>query len=365
VRIVIYQDFLRVGGTESQSLYLCRRFQEKGHVVTLLTNRPGGSLEELVEKNGLSHKVLQQQDRGLNWYCPGLRKTLVSLNPDIVLLMGRNANCQGYRIQKWNPAVQVIATFRTGRFVPWMYRRTLKSAPLVICNSEYARNRLRDIGIRNPAVEVHPNACLQANKIKETQKVWWSDLGLSFDLPQDHRCLLYVAAFVRGKNHDGLIRMMKRIADKTPKVTLLLVGEGPRKSRIETRVKSEGLGDYIQFAGYRSDVEKFYRIADLAVSSSVEESMPNFIVEAQYAGLPVVAFDEAGVKECFLPGESGFLIQKGDESAFISAVLGLLADESRLEKMADCSRSFAIRKFDPDVRFEAFHESVLRLASAH
>ena len=362
MRIVIYQDYLRVGGTESQSLYLSKRFRERGHEVVLLTNRPGGSLLHLVGQYGLSHRTLQLRDSRLNWYCPGLITVLSEIHPDVIILMGRNANCQGWRICEALPEVKVVATFRTGRRVPWMYRRTLKWAPLVICNSNYALSRLRSLGIHNPAIEVHPNACLTAESITATRDSDGFHVDLPFPLTKDHQHLLYVAAFVKGKNHAGLVRMMKSIVREKPHVTLLLVGEGPLRSHVETLVEKQGLHANIRFTGYRKDVENFYSIADIAVSPSLEESMPNFLVEAQYAGLPVVAYDEAGVRECFIPEESGFLVGRGDEQAFVAAVLKLIDNTPLLAEMEEKAKAFAIANFDPDVRFEALFQSVLKLA---
>ena len=363
MRIVIYQDYLRVGGTESQSIYLCKRFQEAGHEAILLTNRPGGSLIHLIEQYDLAHRVLQPWDWRLDWLCPGLIVALSEIGPDVVILMGRNANCQGWRIREKLPGLGVVATFRTGRHIPWMYRRTLEKVSLILCNSEYSRDRMRKIGIRNPSVEVHPNACLRTEQIRAAQGLDHAAMGLPAVTTKDHRHLLYVAAFVKGKNHVGLVRMMKAIVARKADVTLLLVGEGPLREKIETLVKEEQLDHRIRLTGYRRDVEAFYSIADIAISPSLEESMPNFLVEAQYAGLPVVAYDEAGVKECFLPDESGLLIKRGDESAFVEAVLKLIDDPSLVEEMEAKARSFAMAQFDPDLRFEALFQLVLRLAN--
>ena len=363
MRIVIYQDYLRAGGTESQSIYLCRRFQEAGHEAVLLTNRPGGSLAHLIEQYDLAHRALQPWDWRLDWYCPALISTLSEIQPDVIMLMGRNANCQGWRIRKKLPSIGVVATFRTGRHIPWMYRRTLEQVPLILCNSDYAHSRMRKIGIHNPSVEVHPNACLRADQIRAAQGLDHADMGLPVAMTKDHRHLLYVAAFVKGKNHTGLIRMMKTILERKDDVTLLLVGEGPLRAEIEELIEAEQLEHRIRLTGYRRDVEAFYSIADVAISPSLEESMPNFLVEAQYAGLPVVAYDEAGVKECFVPDESGLLIKRGDEHAFVDAVLKLIDDPSLVAEMEAKARAFAMSQFDPDLRFEALFQSVLRLAN--
>lgn len=362
MRVVVYQDFLRVGGTESQSLYLCEQFRERGDDVTLLTNRPGGRLLFLVQEKGVKHKILQKLDFGLDWYAPALIRTLSKLKPELIILMGRNANGRGDRIRGKLPLIQTVSTFRTGRRIPFSYKRSLQSAELILCNSEAAAARLNDLGIECKGIEIHPNACLRAQVITASMLLPISQLKHEFGLSNHCKVLLYVAAFVKGKNHEALLRMMPLIVEKHTEVVLLLAGEGPQESKIREIVERENLEKYVRFMGYSNEVEKLYRVADLAVSPSLEESMPNGIVEAQYAGLPVIAYDEAGVKECLLPGKSGVLVERGNEPIFVSSVIKLLNNEQRLADMSECAREYAGSQFDPMVRFDELYQSVLRLA---
>ena len=129
MRIVIYQDYLRVGGTESQSLYLAKRLLDMGHEVTVLTNRPGGRLRSQAFESGLAVKNLQAFDLHLNWFAPDLVRQLQNLRPEIVLLMGRNANGTGSLLQRKLRNTLVVSTVRTGRPFTRAYQKSLKSAP--------------------------------------------------------------------------------------------------------------------------------------------------------------------------------------------------------------------------------------------
>jgi len=355
VRIVVYQDYLRVGGTESQSLYLANRLQSKGETVYLLTNRPGGRLASLAEQFHLDRQCLQCGDFRLNWFAPGLIATLRRMAPDLVLLMGRNANSEGSRIRHHFPTLPILSTVRTGRPLPKRYRRSMQVATAVICNSQYAADRIQSMKLSLPPVAIHPNACMRAGEIEVLSPA---------DSDGDNRAhLVYVAAFVPGKNHRELIGMVPEILRKIPHLRLSLVGEGPLYKRMKHVVRRLGLEKHIVFEGYRKDLPAIFRGVDLAVSPSLEESMPNALVEAQYAGIPVIAYDVAGVKECFVPGVSGFLVKPGDPSGFAQAIIRLLKEKPLLKSMRVEALRYSRQEFNPDVRFDAFYQCVLKYSA--
>jgi len=369
VKLVIHQDFLRVGGTESQSIFLAKRFQEKGHEVTLLTHRTGGSLSDRAQQYGLHHQSLQARDRGCNWYAPGLRRQYQSLQPEIALLMGRNANCQGFRLRRWFPDLKIVNTLRTGRRLTWMYRKSLRKANLLLCNSEFLSHQALVEQLTPAPVEVHPNACMRHEEILSNPALASrSQRHKSDSRSNDSRhpwTLLYTAAFVGGKRHRDLIEMVSRLHVQIP-VRLLLVGEGPLESACKQMVQNKGIQDFVEFRGFCEEMAPVFAEADLAVSTSVEESMPNALVEAQYAGLPVVAYDVAGVKETFIPQKSGVLIDPQKPENMEQALLDLYKNPEKCDSMSRESILFARNQFDPDIRFDALERSLLNaLKSSH
>jgi glycosyltransferase involved in cell wall biosynthesis len=104
--------------------------------------------------------------------------------------------------------------------------------------------------------------------------------------------------------------------------------------------------------GYVDDPLPFYAAADCALSCSAEDALPNFLIEAQACGLPVVAMDYRGVKECFLPGESGYLVENDDLESFKDRVYQLICDKSERSKMSDQARQWAPQHFDSKVRLQ-------------
>src|SRR5688572_23874164 len=141
MKILIVQDYLRSGGTERQSVLLANAFAARGHVTTLLTFRPGGLLDRTVDPS--VHRItLQKGDTRLDWFAPRLTCTAQKQNADIILCMGRMANCYAGRLQSQCTRSSVIATMRTGKPLPSLFRRSLQRVRHVVANSHEARSAL-------------------------------------------------------------------------------------------------------------------------------------------------------------------------------------------------------------------------------
>lgn len=136
MKILILQDFLRSGGTERQCVLLANAFAAAGHGVTLVTFRPGGALASTIGP-AVRRVTLQPFDLGLDWFAPGLLRAVRAAAPDVVLCLGRMANCHGWRLTSLAP---VVATMRTGKSLPAWFRRTLRSSAGVVANSAEARD---------------------------------------------------------------------------------------------------------------------------------------------------------------------------------------------------------------------------------
>jgi Glycosyltransferase Family 4 len=133
MKIWLLQDHLRNGGTERQTLLLAQAFQADGHEVTVVVFRPGGRLAASL--TGLSSRVLQPVDTGLNWFAPGLLRAARAAAPDVILCMGRMANCHAGRLARALQRTVVLGTLRTGKPLPWLFRRSLRAVAHVVANS--------------------------------------------------------------------------------------------------------------------------------------------------------------------------------------------------------------------------------------
>lgn len=352
MKILLVQDYLRSGGTERQTVSLAEAFARAGHATHLVTFRPGGPLSPPAPPAALTVKSLQRRDTRLDWWAPGLRRYAISINPDIVLCMGRMANGYGRALQVALPAAAVISTMRTGKPLPLPFRRSLQVTRHVIANSQAAKAHLIDAhAVADEQITVIPNglvfgpdAAAPASSAR--------DVRAKFGAKPADVILLDVAMFRPEKNHRALIEMCAQLDPALP-WRLWLAGKGPALGRCRKLVKSSGFADRITFLGWHADPRPIYRASDIAVHASRRESLSNFLIEAQAHGLPAVAAAARGVDETFVDQVSGLLIEPDRLPLFAAAVTHLLTDAELRRRMGEAARQHAETHFSRDAQINA------------
>lgn len=117
-------------------------------------------------------------------------------------------------------------------------------------------------------------------------------LRRSLGLPDGAPVIGHVGRFFPQKNHAFLLEVMQEVMKRDPHVQLLLVGDGPLRSQMETTCRMRSLHSRIRFAGSRKDVPHLMRGAmDLFLLPSLFEGLPLVGIEAQAAGLPCLWSD--------------------------------------------------------------------------
>lgn len=155
---------------------------------------------------------------------------------------------------------------------------------------------------------------------------------------------LFVGRLAEEKGLDQLLTVWAALPSRDGRL-LLIVGDGPMRSKLESRAGHLGLYPSVRFAGHQADVSKFYSVADLFVLPSKTEGMSNSLLEAMAAGLPAIASNVGGNKEAIKDQESGFLVDLQDTQAWTHVLLALLSDPDLRARMGNAARSRA-RDFD-------------------
>lgn len=334
------QDWLRGGGTEKHSVLFANGFAALGLDVTVLTYRPGGRLAKSLK---VTHEVLQSFDCRMNFLAPGLGKRIRSLQPDAVLAMGYEANRKLPYLRSVLPEARYVATLRGGRTLSKGYKRALREADAVIANSAWARQCALDAGARPEQAFVVNN--LLGRQPPAPDAIRRRDIREALATQVDDVVLVCLAGFRRGKGQAELIGMLAQVLRHSP-VRLWLVGDGPERVTCEKLAAIQGLQDKVVFPGRRSDVMEILHAADICVHASRTESQPNALIEAQACGLPVVAWDVAGVGETFQDKVSGRLIPSTAVPLFVSAVAEMIQSPEKRKTFGEAGRAFALEKFD-------------------
>jgi len=107
--------------------------------------------------------------------------------------------------------------------------------------------------------------------------------------------LTYVGRLDRQKRVDRLVAAFASLPETLPRHDLLIVGDGPLRAKVQRQIAACGLTDRVRFTGWREDIPAILQATDILLLASDWEGMPNVILEAMAAAVPVVSFDVPGV----------------------------------------------------------------------
>ena len=169
--------------------------------------------------------------------------------------------------------------------------------------------------------------------------------------------VVYVGALVPVKRVDRLLHALDQVRRQRPGLSAALIGEGVERARLEALTGRLGLTDVVQFAGWcaPSEVPGWLSRARLFVMTSEFEGLPMAMVEALSCGVPVIVPDVGDVTMVARDGENAWVVPSREAPAFAEAILALLQDEPRRQRLAAGAR-LTRERFAQDYSLEAAME---------
>jgi len=177
-----------------------------------------------------------------------------------------------------------------------------------------------------------------------------------------HRTIGCVAALVGHKDHATLLRAAARLQASHPNVRVVLVGDGELRSALEAQARDLGLRNVV-FEGYQTDPYSYFRLFDVFVMTSREEGLGTSILDAFAYGVPVIATRAGGIPEMVKDGESGLLVDVGDDKAVAFALGSVLNDAQLGRRLVEGGRARIAADFSiasMAARYRALYEDLLK-----
>jgi L-malate glycosyltransferase len=175
------------------------------------------------------------------------------------------------------------------------------------------------------------------------------ELGLSAEV----KIIGMVARLVAVKGHRYFLEAATRVALEDQRVHFVLVGDGPLKNEIAAQAMQLGIAERVHMLGDRSDARRLVASFDMSVLASLSEGLPNTVMEAMSAGVPVVATAVGGTTELIDDGETGFLVPSADAHALAEKMLFVLRNEADCQVVAQRGRKFIDSQFSMQRMVEA------------
>ncbi len=152
--------------------------------------------------------------------------------------------------------------------------------------------------------------------------------------------IVSVCRYVPQKNLDLLVRALRILRDGGKDVSLVLVGEGPERERLEALTRELGLGGHVVLAGFQRDVAPFYKAADIFAMPSDFEGFLIAMLEAMHCGLPSVVSRHVPLLE--IASDAALVCRR--DPADIAEKLGRILDDPALARsLSGAAKSIAER----------------------
>jgi glycosyltransferase involved in cell wall biosynthesis len=141
------------------------------------------------------------------------------------------------------------------------------------------------------------------------------------------RQVAFSGRFVERKGIAFLLKAWVTLIREFPEARLILFGDGPLLPTMKAMAVELGINSSVEFPGHINQVTDALLTADIFVLPSLQEGMPNSLLEAMACGLPPVATRIGGVEDIVTDGENGVLVEPGDAASLATGLRRLLADK--------------------------------------
>jgi len=156
----------------------------------------------------------------------------------------------------------------------------------------------------------------------------------SLELKDDDRVIGTIGRLTLEKGHIYLLEAFVKVISELPNVKLLIVGDGPLRESLESRVRSLELKDKVIFTGFRNDISEILSILDVFVLPSLNEGMPIALLEAMATQKPIIATKVGAIPKLIEHNKTGLLIEPKDADAIYKSIDLLLKDNEKAKLLS-------------------------------
>lgn len=351
-RVLHLINSFELGGTERQAVELLKRLDQTRFDVRLAAiQRKGPLYDEVTAQYPRLHEfplnslynaqAFRQMQR--------LRAWLLDEQIDILHAHDFYAGWLGTLAAQFT-GVKLIACQRhlrlSDRWVHAAGRRVINHlAHRVVVNAELIRSYVLETGTAqaDKLVVIRNGLTFQADP--KTRDAVRAALLAELQLPTDALLIGNVANLRPVKGHRYLLQAAATVIRQFPNAHFVLIGTGELHNALQAQAAELGIRANVHLLGQRPNAAQLAQAFDLAVLASLHEGLPNTVMEAMAAGVPVVATAVGGVLELINDAETGYLAPAADAARLAEKLSQALADESGRAEIAARGRAFVLDQF--------------------
>jgi glycosyltransferase involved in cell wall biosynthesis len=183
-------------------------------------------------------------------------------------------------------------------------------------------------------------------------------------LPPDSTLIGIVATLRSWKGHRFLLDAFAALERQD--CTLVIVGDGPQRAAIESRIAELSLQDRVHLAGNQSDVLPWLRALDIfALPSYANEGVPQALVQAMLSALPCVTTNIGSIGEAAVHEQTALVVAPQDAAALKRALLRLIEAPDLRERLGSAARTWCGERFSLESMLDAMEAVFARVVTRH
>ncbi|MBN1869448.1 MAG: glycosyltransferase family 4 protein [Candidatus Omnitrophica bacterium] len=353
MNILFLSTHLNAGGITSYLLTMAKGLIRRGHRVYVATsggNREGDFASLGVHLLTLNIRTKSEMDPRIYLALIPLSRYVQKNNIDLIHAQTRITQVMGALLAKITGKPYVSTCH--GYFKTRLSRRIIPCwGDAVIAISEAVEKHLRDdfkvaekkICLIESGVDIEAFVPAEEGRKKECRERFHLGDGLVVGM---------LARLSDVKGQDILIEAMSKVTAQLRNVKLVLVGEGKTEDALKSKARDLNLNGHVQFFSVEVDRYEALSLFDLFVMPSRQEGLGLSIMEAQSAGLPVIASRVGGIPSLIEDGKTGVLVAPEDPDELAEAMVKLLRDKALMNRIGMAAREFIKAKYSSEVMIE-------------
>jgi glycosyltransferase involved in cell wall biosynthesis len=236
----------------------------------------------------------------------------------------------------------------------WFSRFKYRRADRTVCVSRFIAEHLRNWGVPHDRLRIIYEAVPDEGFLPGEESR--EELRRKTGLPLDSKIVGNIAALAPHKDQATLLRAAAIVARERNDVTFLVIGEGELRDDLLQLRAGLKLEPVLCFTGFIPQAQRLLKAFDLFAMSSAMEGLGTSVLDANVAGVPVVATAAGGLPEIVNDNETGLLVPVGDSEALARGILRLLDDRALAMRLASSAQERTLREFSPSRMAEKYVE---------
>lgn len=366
---LIGSDFY--GGPEKQiieHLRILNKDKYTGHIASYLeAGKTSNPVLDIASDCGIkSHSIVMKHPLDFN-ALSSLKRLIKDEEIDLLCTHGYKSAVLGViASRKTNiPAISFSHGYTTENLkvsiYEWLERKALERMQGVIAVSHAQKLRLDSFNVKYKKCWVVHNATTVIDLTKTSNKSR-VEICDEFSIAEDKKIAVIAGRLSPEKAHNILLDAIKLINDELNDTVVLICGDGQCAADLKQQAADLNIEDKCIFAGFRTDMDKFYQAMDFMILSSLTEGLPLVVLEAMANAKPVVSTSVGGVPEVITDGENGYLVNSGDAQALANGISRALKEFDSFDLIGKRAYDLISDKFSFQIhaeKLESIYKEVL------